>query len=221
MPLENYGVLSGQLGGHHRDPLDDFGRWYHVNLEVDAPLGRYRCAIDVDSHASNTGVEWRVVPVPSAKISALLALAEGYHELARTPTSGALDFIRSPLFRVHVGCAFVTMPSALVRFLLSLLDATLNAWQRGDSTQASVALEGVLVSGKRVLVWGEPFSNGLGMHNIHQNQGDPAGTPWWAENAIWQDGGTIAEQADGSWVAFISKFTSQAYRTDDDGHPVP
>lgn len=59
------------------------------------------------------------------------------------------------------------------------------------------------------------------MHNIHQNQGDPAGSQWWAENAIWQDGGTLAEQPDGSWIAFINKFTSQSYRTDDQGHPLP
>jgi uncharacterized protein YukJ len=40
------------------------------------------------------------------------------------------------------------------------------------------------------------------MHNIHQNQGDPAGSQWWGENGIWQDGGTLAEQPDGSWIAF-------------------
>jgi uncharacterized protein YukJ len=86
---------------------------------------------------------------------------------------------------------------------------------------ASTALERILVPGKRVLVWGEPFTTGNGMHNIHQNQGDPSGSQWWPENGIWQDGGTLAEQPDGSWIAFINKFTSQSYRTDDQGHPLP
>ena len=51
--------------------------------------------------------------------------------------------------------------------------------------------------------------------------GDPAGSQWWNENGIWQDGGTLAEQPNGSWIAFINKFTSQSHRTDDQGHPLP
>ena len=37
MPLDSYGVLVGTLTGHHRDTPDDQGRWFHVNLDVDAP----------------------------------------------------------------------------------------------------------------------------------------------------------------------------------------
>jgi uncharacterized protein YukJ len=113
------------------------------------------------------------------------------------------------------------MPDGLTRLLMTILEGILNVWHRGDHLQASVALEGVLTPGRRCFVWGEPFDHGNGIHNVHQNQGDPAGSHWWQENDIWQDGGTIAEQADGTWVAFISKFTTQAYRTDDQGHPLP
>ena len=61
-----------------------------------------------------------------------------------------------------------------------------------------MALESILVIGRRTLVWGEPFSDGgLGVHNVHQNQGDPQGTQWWDENAIWQDGGVMVERPDG------------------------
>jgi uncharacterized protein YukJ len=35
----------------------------------------------------------------------------------------------------------------------------------------------------------EALERTLGMHNIHQNQGDPAGSQWWNDNGIWQDGG--------------------------------
>jgi hypothetical protein len=221
MPLDRYGVLSGQLVSHHRDEPDNQGRWFHVNLAVRAGQADYRCAIDVDSHASNTGVEWRVIPIEARAIAALTALAPGYHDLPHTPTSGALDYVRSPWLRARVGCVFVTMPDPVVQFLLGLLGAIINAWQRGDHLQASTALEGILHPGRRVLVWGEPFTSGLGMHNVHQNQGDPAGSRWWGDNGIWQDGGTVAEQPDGRWVAFISKFTSQSYRTDANGHPAP
>jgi hypothetical protein len=221
MPLDRYGVLIGTLTSHEREQPDNQGRWYHVHLKVTAPAGLYDCAIDVDSHNSNTGVEWRVVPIKARDIEAILAMAAGYHDLAMNSTSGAIDYYRSPWFRVPVGCLFVTMPNAIVQLLLIILGAVLNSWSRGDHVQASTALEGILHPGKRVLVWGEPFTKGLGQHNVHQNQGDPAGSNWWAENGIWQDGGTIAEQPDGTWVAFISKFTTQAYHTDDAGHPTP
>ena len=167
------------------------------------------------------GVEWRVVPIPDTNVTSVLALAQGYHDLQHTASSGAWDYVRSNLFHVPLGCMFVMMPDGLTRVLMAILDAIINVWQQGDYTKASIALETILVPGRRVLVWGEPFAHGNGMHNIHQNQGDPAGSQWWTENGVWQDGGTLAEQADGSWVAFISKFTSQAYRTDSQGHPVP
>jgi len=221
MALDRYGVLSGTLVSHARDTPDSQGRWFHVNLLVNASNVQYRCAIDVDSHQSATGVEWRVVPIPATNVTSVLALAQGYHDLQHTASSGAWDYVRSNLFHVPLGCMFVMMPDGLTRVLMAILDAIINVWQQGDYTKASIALETILVPGRRVLVWGEPFAHGNGMHNIHQNQGDPAGSQWWTENGVWQDGGTLAEQADGSWVAFISKFTSQAYRTDSQGHPVP
>jgi len=69
-------------------------------------------------------------------------------------------------------------------------------------------------------VFGESFTHGLGVHNIHQNQGDSAGTQWWAENGIWQDGATLIRRQDDTIVAFLNKFKRQAYETDQDGHRV-
>jgi uncharacterized protein YukJ len=221
MPLDKYGVLSGSLQSHHRDAPDNQGQWFHVHLLVGVNGVPFDCAIDVDSHQSNTGVEWRVVPIRAADMVPMITLSSGYHPLAFTSTFGTLDYYRSNLFRVRRGCVFVMMPDAITRMLLATFEGLLNGWQKGNHEQASVALEGILHPGKRCLVWGEPFTSGNGMHNVHQNQGDPAGSKWWAENATWQDGGTIAEQPGGRWVAFISKFTTQAYRTDDQGHPLP
>src|SRR4051794_31528119 len=96
MPLARYGILSGNLVSHHRDEPDNQGRWYHIHLIASAPQGEYRCAIDVDSHASNTGVEWRVIPIETGAIAGILALSAGYRDLARSASSGAIDYIRSP-----------------------------------------------------------------------------------------------------------------------------
>jgi hypothetical protein len=64
-----------------------------------------------------------------------------------------------------------------------------------------------------------PFNAGLGVHNIHQNQGDPVGGGHDTENAIWQDGGTIVETDQGDILGFLNKFKSQSFKTDYLGHP--
>ena len=219
MPLDRYGVLIGVLQSHHRDQPDTQGKWYHVNLQVTAPADLYRCAVDVDSKQSNAGVQWKRLTLSAGTISTVVGLAPGYHDLARQPGTGALDYTRQPEFADRVGCLFVVMPQAWLQRLLELFNAQ-HRWMSGSNLDAAEALEPILVAGRRTLVFGEPFTQGLGMHNIHQNQGDPADSQWWDENGIWQDGGTITERPDGAWDVFISKFSTQASRTDADGHPV-
>ena len=85
--------------------------------------------------------------------------------------------------------------------------------------QALTSLEGVIQSGVRFYMFGEPFTSGLGVHNIHQNQGDPPGGGHDAENAIWQDGGTIVEMSNGTFVGWLNKFKTQSSSTDDNGKP--
>jgi hypothetical protein len=219
MPLDRYGVLLGTLTGSFRDTPDDQGRWFHVNLQVQAPAGQYRCAVDVDSKQSSTGAQWKVLTLAADQLGGVPALAAGYHGLAPTPTSGALDFHRHPSLRSRPGCLFVSRPAPWLQALLDLL-ARSPGWRSGSNLDAAGALEPILVPGRAVMVFGEPFAQGLGMHNVHQNQGDPAGTQWWDENGIWQDGATATVRPDGMLDVFLSKFSTQASRTDDDGHPV-
>ena len=208
MPLDRYGVLVGVLHRFFRDRPDAQGRWFHVNLEVDAPAGRHRCAVDVDSKMSAVGVQWKVLAVPPTALGPVPALPPGVHDLPRTPVSGALDYQRHPALAPRPGCLLGWRARSTGR-----------AWTSGSHLQAAEALEPILVSGRRVLVFGEPFRTGLGMHNIHQNQGDPPGSQWWDENGIWQDGATLTERADGRFDVFLSKFSTQGDRTDDAGHP--
>lgn len=195
MPFTRYGVLAGTLHRHFRDRPDEQGRWFHVNLEVDAPGGRYRCAVDVDSKNTATGVQWKTFTLLASALGPVVKLPPGYHELARHEGSGALDHQRHPEL-------FPGLP-----------------WVTGSHVDASDAFEPILQPGLPVLVFGEPFDVGLGVHNIHQNQGDPYGSQWWAENGIWQDGGTVAFRPDGRLDVFISKFSTQSDQTDDEGHP--
>jgi hypothetical protein len=219
MALDHYGVLVGTLVSHHRDQPDEQGRWFHVNLRITANGRTYRCAVDVDSKQSAIGVEWKTVSLSGGDLGPVDALPEGYHELTMTPDSGAVDFVRSPWLRPGPGCVFALMPDAATSWLARLFGRRIPPWTQGSNLDAASAFEPLLAGNPRILVYGEPFTTGLGMHNIHQNQGDPAGSQWWDENGVWQDGLTVVRRADGTLRAFISKFTSQAYVTDSGGHP--
>ena len=124
------------------------------------------------------------------------------------------------MFKLKLGCVFVRMPSPLVELLIRTANLYLNTWTTGNYAQASDAFESVLEGATRCLVWGEPFTSGSGLHNIHQNQGDPLDSQWSAENGIWQDGGTLLQRPNGNWIAFLSKFSTQSYETDAQGHPL-
>jgi hypothetical protein len=218
MPLDHgYGVLVGTIRNYYRDPPNRYGQYYHGNLILSAPVAQYHCAIDVDSHQSSVGVEWRTFVLRASDLSPVLNLGQGYHVLAPTSTSGALDYIRSSVFALRVGCL-----QALLRFI-GLDYSIRSTWKRGTSIQALMDLEPLVnttrAAGLLAFIFGEPFTTGLGMHNIHQNQGDPAGSGWWEENGIWQDGCTILQQDTDHYVAFMNKFTSQSYTTDSQGHP--
>ncbi len=209
VPLPAYGVLVGALSQHFRDPPDDVGRWFHVNLRLVAPAGTYKVAVDVDSKKSEIGVHWKLLSIRRSTVAPAGDATPGYHELARTREAGAIDLIRHLSFAANPGCI------ALV------FGARRKPWTVGDFAEASTALESILVVGRRTLVWGEPFdAGGLGVHNVHQNQGDPAGSQWWPENGTWQDGAVLVERPDGDFDAFVSRFSTQSDRTDDQGHPI-
>lgn len=251
MPLNHgYGVLLGTIGHYERDTPDNQGRYFHGMLSVDAPAGRYTCAIDVDSHQETIAIERRIQHLRVQEWSDILALPDGFHPLVSDPLSGAVDYIRDnrlrdiflipewrePLPKVPKIPIWVRMrelvdpvlrlglPSTSPRIRFSPSGGrivTLRAeWKAGTGIEALGDLEASMAGAVRVAVFGEPFTSGFGMHNIHQNQGDPIGTQWAAENGIWQDGMTLFVRADGSGAAFMNKFSSQTNKTDSQGKPV-
>ncbi|UTY60492.1 DUF2278 family protein [Massilia sp. erpn] len=218
MGLSNgYGVVIGQKTRYYRDPPDNYGRYYHGNLNVQTPTGEYHCAIDVDPKAMPDGIQWRVVRLRAADFAQIKALADGWHGLPSNGGSGALDYIRAQLLHPPILIWYVAYSGWLAR-LLNFLRWN-PPWKSGTGTQALTDLEAVIGQGVRFYLFGEPFNKGLGVHNIHQNQGDPVGSGHDAENAIWQDGATIVETAGGEFIGFLNKFKTQAFATDNLGHP--
>jgi len=212
-----YSLVIGTKLNYYRDDPDDFGRYYHGNLVVGTPQGSYHCAINVDPKKTPDGIEWRIVTLKPAAMNQFKQLPNGWHSLASNEASGALDYIRSSVLHPPLGVVFVRYDSCLSRFLEFIRWNP--PWKKGTGFQALTDLEAVLADAARCYVFGEPFDQGLGVHNVHQNQGDPIGSGHETENAIWQDGATIIESSNGTFTAFLNKFKTQAYKTDALGRP--
>ena len=99
MPLPRYGVAIGTFVSFARDPQDRFGRWYHGHLTIATPDGRYESALDVDT-PSGVGVSYRISRGLSASdLGPIAALVNGWHALTSDSSSGAIDYLRSPMFQ--------------------------------------------------------------------------------------------------------------------------
>jgi len=76
----------------------------------------------------------------------------------------------------------------------------------------------MVTGSKKVYAFGEPYTSGLGVHNVHCNQGDPPGVHQ-ADDGIWQDGCVFAIKSDGTLSAYLGKFATQTLNTNDQGLP--
>jgi uncharacterized protein DUF2278 len=236
MPLDKgYGVAIGTFVSFTREDPNDFGHWYHGKLTIATPAGPYEAALDVDT-PTGVGVSYRVVTgLTVADLPVLGALTDGFHRLDPNATSGALDYIRSPLLadpsvvqqlRWH-GPAWLSFaapaaqpwsPTPLERIIEVFgdwLPERAFPWIASDGDNALDRLETLLVGAVRIYVFGEPFSTDLGVHNVHLNQGDPLAGGHQGEDGVWQDGCVLVQLADGDVTAWQVKFNSQSLHTDD------
>ena len=240
MSLDKYGVLVGTKTNYFRDAPDNFGKFYHGNIEVLANGVKYRCAIDVDSQ--KTRVQWRIINFDANELNLISQLGDGWHKLPSNEISGAIDYLRWKLMWVTIRIPFlllrkwkIRVPPRLFPFKIKPFTRTeikmnslfriivLNQeffWKAGNNIDAIEQLESVINQGEKVFIFGQFFNTGNGVHDIHQNQGDPLTSQWSASNGIWQDGATIIKKTDGSFVGFFNKFETQSFNTNDFGHPV-
>lgn len=221
MALPAYGVLIGTLNRYEREPPDNFGHYFHGFLYVDAPAGQYKCAVDV-STPSGINVEHRQLHgLDEQLFNNISSLPDGWHLLPSNSTSGALDYVRSPILnKKPQGCMFV-----MYNAFLELLNSIFKFWQdsgwiKSDGENALDAMESLFSDVARMYVFGAPFNSGLGVHDIHLNQGDPPGN-FQHLDGIWQDGAVIVQTANGQLNCFLTKFETQTLNTDNNGLPLP
>ena len=219
MSLAQYGVLKGDLFTPQEQTYQ--GNWFHgiFYLSVPGTTIPERCVTDFSS-ATKDLIQYKIFNnLRGDLFSPIMNLSDGYTALGTGPvsgpTSGALDYVRSPL--------------------LGLGPIISDGWIVSDGTTAVQMLQNQL-SGKpqKMFVFGEPFTDespvteyGVvsqnGMHNVHMNQGDPPWSPdsrdHQRDDGIWQDGATIFQNEDGSLTAFCCKFVAQTFNTNDQGLP--
>ncbi len=243
MPLPRYGVLLGANAGYHRDPPNDFGRFFHGHIDVQTPGQLFNTAIDVDTNRAGVQVQWRVLHLRVPEWLGIFGLQDGFHPLVSNAASGAVDYVRDPRLREFrfgarpgaISPLWKRLPDAwrtlwhgasgalnFAERTLDIIDVT-PPWKTGTDLEALADLEAMIVDARRVVIFGDMYpASGTkppGLHDIHYTQGDPPG-PFWGLDGIWQDGLTIVTHSDSTASAFMNKFSPQSLNTDDEGHPV-
>jgi Uncharacterized conserved protein (DUF2278) len=142
-----------------------------------------------------------------------MRLPNGWHHLESTSTSGALDYARSPLFVLPLGCL-----SLFWGFIGAVFQTRLSAWNDVTGDEAGNALVAMIENSSTVFAFGAPYTTGNGVDDVHCNQGDPPGS-FQSLDDIWQDGCVVARMGDGSLSAYLGKFSTQTLNTTDAGLP--
>lgn len=221
MPLPHYGVLIGPYISFHRDQPDNEGKYLHGHVVVGADGLQIDCAVDCNHSTGNVNY-LHLTNLDASKMGPVTGMGDGFHPLpAQTdpaaPTGGALDYKRNPLIAAPLGCAAI---------FLGILDSITGrhsaVWKTNQGDAAVKALEDMVTGAPidKVFVYGDRWSNthqtpNWGMHDIHCNQGDPAGGGHQDDDGVWQDGGVIVRRPDGTYDAFIVMFTTQTLDTND------
>lgn len=198
MPLDNgYGVVVGKVKHHYIEPPNAQGQWPHYVIIVETPAGDYECVVNLKSR-TEVKIEYRTfMNVSRQYFSSILNLSNGFHPLPSTSGSGALDFIRhqglqDPLCKL-TNIIIKPIPDLIKRrpefknYLPELehhfpglrpkkIRCSCTQWWKENGLNVVKLMEYYLENVERIYIFGEPYTNGLGVHNVHMNQGDPVGS---------------------------------------------
>ena len=205
MPLQGYGVWKGTPTKWDGTSKPGHG---HITFSDDSST-RLDAAVNIKSKSSDSRLVYWVIrnmnPVSAAFIQSLQVLPRGFHPQRGTAATGSLglDFLRLNLFRPQDGILLSHDAPGASHNILDYLDPILNQ---------AVELKA------EIYLFGEPYGDGTGIHDIHMNQGN-SGT-WRGDNGIFQDGGIVLAFPDGHWEGIFLAFAVQTYKTDDEGMPV-
>ncbi|KAK4172032.1 hypothetical protein QBC36DRAFT_382108 [Triangularia setosa] len=205
MPLKGYGIWKGTPTKWDGTAKPGHG---HITFS-DTTSTRLDAAINVESKSSDSRLVYWVIrdlqTVSVAFTQSLQSLPRGFHPQQSTLQTGSvgLDFLRLRLFRPQDGVLLSHNAPGTGHSILDYLNPILNQ---------------AVLQKAEIYLFGEPYSDKTGIHDIHMNQGNSG--QWRRDNGIFQDGGIILSFPDGHWEGIFLAFAVQTYKTDDQGMPV-
>jgi uncharacterized protein YukJ len=236
MPVDNYGMWKATpvhyVVEHHEDDsksphlslyFDDKGgsshhsshhsghKFYRTGRNNKEIPGLFRAAINIKSGDKKESrlaywVDHNFNNHPI--VNSLTDLPLGFHPLEETepgPAGLRLDYIRSNLFNIDTGRI---LPHDKPGPDNDIIDALEPEIKEAIGQHANIYL------------FGEPFDDRKGIHNVHMNQGNIQ--QYKGDDGVFQDGGLLINYPrSGRWVGVFTGFASQAVHTDDSGHAIP
>lgn len=214
MPLQRYGVLRGQVVRY--TPGTEYSPHFRIIL-VEANNTEYQVDVNVRSRDGSEVLYHANEDFQLSGVThGLLTRRPGITPLTSTPDSGALDYLREPLFDT---ADMVPLP--------------VSGWAHDDlNSHVGTVVESARVSGGVVFAFGQYFQDsgrlsdrdsreGLpshGIHDIHMNQGNAR--PYHRDNGTFQDGALLIYfPTTRKWVATFLAFQTQSFHTDAGGNP--
>ncbi|WP_299488962.1 DUF2278 family protein [Acaryochloris sp. IP29b_bin.137] len=206
MSIDSYGVWVAKPVRVSAERAEQDDRSPHIHLFYDDGTGgsfdnARRASINVKSLSELSElVFWHELNFRHSIVDRLPEFNMGFHTLESAPGGIALDYIRGNLIDFEEGRV---LPHDLPGERDDIIDFVMPELQAAINREATVYL------------FGEPFSDNQGIHNIHMNQGSQGRFERF--NGVWQDGGIIIHFPDEDrFAAIFLAFASQAIHTDDE-----
>ena len=206
--ISSYGYLVGTFvtGSNELESIEDSGTYMHYKFKVrvasDPDL--YECAINF-KNVFRYSVPYRAIKMRAynwSNYGPIFNASEGWHSITLTsnggnPAQGALDYIR------HPGILNDVAGHAWDYIIADSIDG--NYFELPD-------IDALFNNVSKIIVFGEPYSNGKGVHLIHQNQAD-LDSGFANSNAPYQDGAVIFVYNDGTRKILMKSFDWQPAST--------
>lgn len=213
MPIRNYSVIKGHPTGGSVQ-FNRQGRNPHYVIDLQAGNERLQAAVNIESQ-DGSEVLYRIDDTfTPPRPGGLLELATGRTPLDSVAGGLALDYVRS-----RVNGTFMVDRSSM-----SLLPVTQKG-QTSDLQNAVVALLNQAVTDRdgTLYAFGSSYQDPRqpgGIHDIHMNQGNPAGDHG-DDNGIWQDGALFINlPTKEQWIALFIAFQTESWQTGNNGAPL-
>lgn len=221
MPLKNgYGVLIGKVKEHHIDDPDNEGRWPHYHITVETSSCEiFDSAINLKSR-TEIRVQYRDFRnLDKTFFTTILSKPDGLHPLDSNSSSGALDYLRHEGLMDPI-CISDKGNEKGEDITSNRCECT--KWWLETGINTVKLMQFYLDSVDRVYIFGEPYVNGKGVHNVHMTQGDPLNSEFAIEDGIWQDGAVMFEYKtpEPHISILLTKFETQSFTTDSNGRPL-